>query len=308
MSWTSLLKQWTLVALLVLLADRLIGALLLPLYAPDRPAWRAGQLDVNHAYGHLRSAVLARADMLIVGSSRALTNYQDELLSRELGLRVYNAGSPGMGVLQARATLALARRFHPVRYLLLDEVFIPKEDRMIHQLEPWLDSHPVVNEVLQSDWRERLKTRSYAYRCGGSVFDLAQDYGKAGRPWGYQALQEISARPPDLRPNLPARLPDWFPEQLDALAQDCQKGGVTLILCASPTLTPISPEQPVAMAYQRLAQRYHLWQLPAPSLPADQDYFFDTIHLNRQGAELFTGELAVNLRGIKNSSQKKESE
>ncbi|MCP6341459.1 hypothetical protein NL462_27265, partial [Klebsiella pneumoniae] len=84
---------------------------------------------------------------------------------RELKLRVFNAGSPGMGVLQARATLALARRHHPVRFLVLDCVFVPNEDRMVHQLEPWLGSDPVVDEVLAGDWREWLKTRSFAYRC-----------------------------------------------------------------------------------------------------------------------------------------------
>lgn len=305
MSWTSLTKQWALVLLLVVLADRLLGGLLLPLYAPERPAWRSGEVSVNHAYGHLRAAVLARADMLIVGSSRAITNYQDEALSRELGMRVYNAGSPGMGVLQARATLALARKQYPVRYLLLDEVFIPNEDQMIRQLEPWLDSDPVISELLAGDWRQWLKTRSYAYRCGGSLFDLVQDYGKSTPRWGYQNLQEIDARNPDLRPNLPRELPDWFLRNLDALARDCGAVNVQLILCASPTWEPVSPEQSLARAYRQLAEKFKLWQIAPEDLPADHEYFFDPVHLNQHGAKVFTASLARKLESIRKDPEVK---
>ena len=306
-SFKRLGRDLLLIFLLVVLGDVLVGWLVVPLFQPERAGrFRAGEPDPKHPYGLLRSAVLSEADLLILGSSRALAHYDDRLLSEKLGVRAYNAGSPGLGLLQARATFAMAQKHHPVRYVLFDLVYVPREDHMIHRLEPWLGSDPVVDQVLDSsDWRDRLKMRSSAYRCGGSLFDLLQDYGKSPARWGFRPKtgELLNALPPQLEePASALELPAYYPKNLEAFADEVEAAGARLIFVESPSWQLSAPEVPTTAlraATLKVSQshRIPILKMGLNELPqlAQPQRFSDAFHLNANGAEEFSLRLAQKL-------------
>jgi hypothetical protein len=312
-SFKTLVRDLLLILALLWLGDWLVGRFVVPLFAPEAaPRFRSGNPDPNRPYGLLRSAALARADLLILGSSRALAHYDDQLLSQALGLRAYNAGSPGFGLLQARITFALAQKQHPVRYVLFDMVYVPREDRMIHRLEPWLGNDPVVAQVLASpDWRDRLKMRSHAYRCGGSLFDLVADYGKSPATWGFRPKQgELTAPPGDSEiSESNEALPAYYGSHLEEFARQVKGAGAQLIFVESPSWRqsyPGVPTRALRQCYERVAREHQipLLKLGLQELPqlAYSRYFSDVFHLNASGAGEFSRVLAARLKRLKDKS------
>jgi hypothetical protein len=307
MTWSSLLRRLLAVGICVTLFDLAVGQLVLPLFAPTRaPVFRAGQCNLDHAYGNMRSAALSPAEVWIMGSSRASAHYDDELLSRRLKKQVYNAGAPGMGVMQARATWALANPDRRVKLVILDAVFIETERDLIRRLEPWLGTAPVVEEiVLRGDWKEELKTTSRAYRCGGSLFVLVEDYGLPGQRYGYQSHKGVLTTdlPFEAEPETGGRpVPDWFAEQLEKFITEVQSAGAELVMVESPAWRSESADAAGAgmrELYRKLAEKHGLpfWCLNLRELPrlADARYFSNIYHLNQQGSQIFTDALAVKL-------------
>jgi hypothetical protein len=308
-NWKSVAREFALVWFLLFLADRAVAAWLLPLFAPDRvTATRPGTLRSSTAYGNLRAMVHVTPDVLILGSSRALSNYNDALLSERSGRAVYNGGCDGSGLLQARAAFAVASARRHISVVVLDLVFLPRENAQIRRLEPWMGTHPVIDDLLQPrDWRDRCKSWSAAYRCGGSLAELVQDYGKLPRPHGYlpRIAAWTAAGPPQLleRPN-GLQLPPWYWENLEKFAGEVHAAGSRLILVESPTwvreradIPGLAVQPHVEWAAQR---KIAFWRLGLNELPRlrSASYFADPLHLNDYGAQVFGTELAVRLSSL----------
>lgn len=300
MTWQKLARDWLIVAVLLFGLDKLVGALVLPLYLDLGAAvTRAGMVNKSHAYGYLRAATLADPEVLILGSSRAVSNYNDELLGRRLGKRVYNAGCAGMGLLQARDTFALLRKSGKVRLVILDIADMPRENITIRRMEPWTGVEPAIDDSMDLGWREWVKTRSHAYRCGATLFELWEDYGKGApvsgfEPWPGEVKGSANQT---FSYNQPA--PGWFEHNLKKFVDEVQSSGAGLVFVESPCwrkdLT-LGSAGNVERLFYNVAQKSQVplirLSLEKATALARNRYFGDPFHLNRDGADIFSDLLA----------------
>ena len=282
-------------------AGRLLGfALLLVLL--DAGAGRL--LDALHAtvgegqlVGVVNSAIHARADVLVLGASTALHHYDDRALTERLGLRAFAAGVDGRGVVFSRGLLALATAAHPPRLVVLDVSYSDRDRTSAQLLSPYYGRNAVVSGILGRDWRNRVKLTSRAYRYNGLVLAILANRATPPMTWGFEPLD--GALPADAAPGGSAR-PDrgfgpWFGRELRQLVADARGHGARIVFVESPTWG--GRVGPQAMAeFERVAREldvpfHHLTPEHCPEL-ARAALYRDRVHLNRQGAGIFTRRVA----------------
>src|ERR1044071_8501928 len=93
---TRLLRRSLILLLILVVADRLIGAGL------ERMFYRQHHGD-DAVTGYTLDST--KEDLLVFGSSRASHHYHTRLLERELGVSVYNCGRDEMGITYTTAVL-----------------------------------------------------------------------------------------------------------------------------------------------------------------------------------------------------------
>jgi hypothetical protein len=289
--------------------DRMLTASMLHLSTGEFGVWnRIVQGSIN-------------ADVVISGSSRALTHYDPRVLQPLLGRSVFNIGLNG-----SQTDMQLARL---QTYLLHNR----KPSLVIHNLDtfslqvthgevydpsqyvPYLDQAPLYEALARVDsdvWRWRqLPLYGYATQdmrlnwVRGLLDWIApprEDTHVAGftpRDWAWRDdFERFRARHPqgvhiDVEPR--------GEQQLEALARVCREEGIRLVLAFSPEYAQMQAittnRLDIVRRFEALAQRNGALFLDFSdsALVADRRYFYNSQHLNAQGAALFSRELAQRL-------------
>jgi hypothetical protein len=92
-------------------------------------------------------------------------------------------------------------------------------------------------------------------------------------------------------------------DDLNELADICRTKNIQLILVYSPEYYPmqklVNNRREIFGKFEELARRAHapLWDYSDSSICKSQDYFSNSQHLNRHGAEAFSVELGARLAG-----------
>src|SRR5215213_10610304 len=87
--------------LFVIVCDRVAGIVLNRLQE---------RITTGDMVGHINNGMRAKADILILGTSRAKHGYDDRLLSELLQQRVFNAAAGGEALLYAKGMYGLVRK------------------------------------------------------------------------------------------------------------------------------------------------------------------------------------------------------
>lgn len=293
LDWSRLAKRLAIFAAVAVSLDLAIGLGLAALL----PHVYAGQ-----QVGVINNAIDAEADVVILGSSHAMRGFDDEALTRTLGLRVHNAGLDGRGVLFARGMLALITQRHPPKFVVLDMTFADKQRSNAYAFAPFYGRSPTVDALLvEGDWRERVKLVSRSFRMNSVALAILANLFVERRAWGFEpatgSLAPTARR--DDHPERPPAHPDPFVEQnLMALVEDARAHGARVVFTESPTYGDPRPADVRAM-YQRVAERLGV---PILALSEDEmasfgpEQFKDRGHLNRAGAERFSALIGERLR------------
>lgn len=291
LTWRRLAARLAGFAALMLCLDFAIGTGLAALL----PHVRSGQ-----QIGAVNNALAAAADVVILGSSHAQRGYDDEALSRMLGVRVHNAALDGRGVRFARALLALICARHPPKLVVLDVSFSYHERDRLYGLAPFYGRSALVDRLLvDGDWRRRVKLASRSFRMNGVPLAIAANLFAETRPWGFEPLAGRLADDlePDPNGRPPARLDAEVERSLLALVGEARQCGATLVFAESPTYGAYRPAD-VREMYARVSEAEHVprLELDAEALarlgPAQ---FSDPGHLNGEGAAIVTAALAARL-------------
>jgi hypothetical protein len=106
-----LLKNIVLLLLLTVLADRLIGTALEALFYKQ-----------HHGDDYITIEVMdsTKADIIVVGSSRASHHYISDTIEKYTGLSVFNGGRDNMGIHYTKATIREMLKRHTPKYIVLD--------------------------------------------------------------------------------------------------------------------------------------------------------------------------------------------
>jgi hypothetical protein len=271
-------------ALALALLDAAIGMGLDRLYATVG----RGQL-----IGMIHSAIAARADVLLLGASTVRHHLDDRALTERLGVRVFNTGLDGRGVMFSRGLLALVRRSHAPKLVVMDVNYSDRDHSSARLLAPFYHRDPVVDQVLTWNWRERLKLVSHAYRYNGLLFPMLTNLNTPPMRWGFEPLD--GSVPDTARFGGPLRggggFGPWYGVELRKLVSEARAGGARIIFVESPTWG--AKVAPAAIAeYERVSREMNVpyYRLTPDRVPElnQASLYYDRAHLNRRGAALFT--------------------
>jgi hypothetical protein len=268
--------------------DQGIGRALLAIH----PSIRSGQL-----VGRANATIASQADVLLLGASTLLHNYDDRQLSDLLGVRVFNSGIDGRGLLFSRGLLALAAEKHRPRLVVFDVSYREGERGAAELLAPFYGRNRVVDGILGTTWRERVKLSSLSFRFNGLVLAMLTNRGKPAPEYGFEPLDgSLSPATQPFGSARPARdFGPWFADQLGQLVADSRAMGARIVFVESPTWGgPVAPQVLAACDSVARGMDVPFLRIVPEHYPelARAELYKDRVHLNRAGAEKFTALLA----------------
>lgn len=293
LDWRQLATRLGVFAVVVVLLDLAIGLGLAALL----PRVHAGQ-----QVGVINKAIEAEADVVILGSSHAMHSYDDEALTRLLGIRVHNAGLDGRGVLFARGMLALISQRHAPKLVVLDVTFADRDRSNAYAFAPYYGRSPIVDALLtDGDWRERVKLMSRSFRMNSVALAILGNLFTDSHEWGFEGVTgqlAATARITDLPEPALVNPKPFVEENLVALVEEARLRGAEVVFTESPTFGNPRPADALAL-YERVAARKGVpfIKIETEELPGFGPALFkDRGHLNRTGAEIFTAAIGERLR------------
>jgi hypothetical protein len=260
------------------------------------------------------------ADIVISGSSRALTHYQSKIIEDITGRRTFNIGRNGsqtdMQLAFLKAYLKNNRKPELVIHNL--DLFSFQTSKEIYdpaQYMPFLDQAPIYDAILQvypDVWKWKYLPL-YGY--------IAEDMRFS---WllGVKALFGIQPREDHIQGFLPRHTrwtgdfekyrddnPDGVHTEIEIqgvrdveeLVALCKEAGVPLLLVYSPEYHEMQTlERNRDEVFNKIHEICHrfdvpLWDYSGSPISQDRAYFYNSQHLNAVGARVFSSELAHRL-------------
>jgi hypothetical protein len=308
-----LIKNSCFLLLLLVLADRLTGNMLEHFFYKQ-----------HHGDDYITIQVLdsTKADILIMGSSRASHHYIPDSITRHTGIACYNGGRDNMGIHYTRACLhEVFKRYRP-SFVILD--IIPYNFILDNQhnekyfdvqtavLLPFCNKHQgLYHHVRQIDelevWKARL-IKTYAFNSlAGTIVQNAFTRLGHKQDKGYEPLygqidsvnygKQIFAFP-SIRAGIDTSA---FRILQDCLSM-CREQGVKAIISFSPFYFPYKHEEKLMNEFYRLGKDFDATIVDYSSDTAFAQkprFFYDELHLNHDGASRFSHQIAVQIQAMK---------
>lgn len=248
-------------------------------------------------------------DILIMGSSRGMYNYDADMIRDSMHLSCYACGFEGMGIITNYALYCRIMKRHHPRYIIYDVYY--KTDLMQHKdnstylslLKPYHSDNTVKEMMNRIDSKQKFKTLSDFYNYNSVFLQMIQDCIhptlSAGNN-GYRPIDRTSFH--RLKEEETYTHYDYDTLKiyyLERLIKE-SKGKTKLIFVISPffRITKGIDYQ----ALQALCDKYDVPLLNYSSygwFGHDSSLFADNIHLNRKGAEVFSKVIIKELKQYK---------
>lgn len=261
------------------------------------------------------------ADIVISGSSRALNHYDPRRLTEATGLSAFNIGLNGSQTDMQLARLRAYLRHNRAPRLLIHNLDLfslqvsPGEVFDPAQYGPYLDERTLYEALARIDedaWKWRMLPL-YTYAVEDMRFtwikglaalagwrpaeDHAEGYLPQHRSWTGEFIRWREDHPHGVLVPV-QREGERALEELLAL---CRRKGIAVLLVYSPEYHEVQPltlnRRAVFERFARLASRHGatLWDWSESPISRDPRHFYNSQHLNAQGADLFSRELAARL-------------
>jgi len=282
------LKKFVLLAVLLLILDFSIGALLKHYYFKQK--FNSTTYIINDA----------KENFLVFGSSRAKHHYVPPVFSNKLNVSVFNCGRDGRLMIYDMALVtAILKRYTP-KYLIMDlnpnELSVSEEGKL-SSLLPYHDN-PAIKKYLQYNskfeyWK--LLSRIYPYNSNigkGETLDKTYDKGyvKFLTVMRYHKITPFTYHNEHINQNRIKLLGDFI--------QQLQKRNIKITIVVSPCYNTFANNEPNIKAFEDLCTRYkNVTFFNYENSPAFSDYklYKDDYHLNDVGAHKFSDDLAAKL-------------
>ena len=247
-------------------------------------------------------------DVLIFGSSRAYRHYDTRIISDTLGLSCFNCGQTGQGFIYNYALLMKVLRHHRPHLIIYD--IYPTADllqgdniRYIKELRPYHKDMDIRDVILKVDASERYKMNSQMYCfndiCNEILLDFFSMIPTEESFHGYVPThKKRMTKPEKIEISSECLQPDslklFYARKFIELAKT-----TNVVLTMSPFLYG-GNEQSRYLAL-KLSEDFKIPFLDYSStlnFLGNNDYFYDNIHMNSEGACEFTKEIVSNLKKI----------
>lgn len=245
-----------------------------------------------------------RHDVLILGSSRAHHHYDAPFLRDTLGVDVYNAGFDGNGAVLADGVLEMVLNRYKPQLVLFDvepdfDVNVYEKDnhhtRYIKNLKPYYREggvSEIIKDVSMDEWR---KVQSGLIRYNTEILGMAVDnlIDRGMDRRGFQSLSGKMEKDPEPKAPKKEELDPFKLAYVEKLIVLCQSNDVPLVLVGSPKYgktdsEALRPVKDIANKYEVPFLDYYA----DPSFMAHKEWFKEPMHLNSEGARVFSKMIA----------------
>jgi hypothetical protein len=281
---------------IVAVLDFSVGKVLKYFYFKQKTGY---QYRINYALNQ------SKADIYILGSSRAMHHYDPLLITQKTGMKCYNAGENGMNLLYSYLIFnGIIERHNPQIFILELNVddFIKTEtsyDRLSVML-PYYNAHPEFSEILYKRSKlEKLKLVSQIYPFNSDILQII--YGniaennaesKSKDFEGYIPLTGEWDKAHDVLKNLKTDKTDTFKlQKFEEMIRIAQKKNIRMVITVSPVYGVCEKPLTSIILAEEICKKHNV-----PFLINYQNKYFltrpflfkDPSHLNKKGAELLT--------------------
>jgi hypothetical protein len=254
------------------------------------------------------------ADVLILGSSRAVKHIAPKIIDTILNVHSYNLGKDGIGFLiqNCRFKTYLRNNKRP-RYIIhsLDERTLCKVSVLFNSKEyiPYLEDTLVRKSTSGCNgsfnkWHYSIPLFKYNNALPSLIRPLLWMTGfkeQNKRYKGYLPEQQ-TWQPKVLTKKSLRKIDTEITKEFEAYLMFCKKENINLILVYTPEYIEgqkvTTNRNELFNLYRQYATTYNLpfFDYSNDSLSYDKSLFYDFIHLNKKGSELFTTKLAHDLK------------
>ncbi len=278
----------------VLILDQLIGVTLRNYYFTSS----SGEMyQTTYAMDSIK------ADVLILGSSRANHHYIPKMIEDQLGMSCYNAGKDGNFLFYSYAVFKSVQKRYRPKIIILDINPLEMQGYQYYDrlstLQPYYSNKPELRKLidLKSSF-EKIKILSSIYPFNSMFIKLVQ--GNLTRSLksedtlkGYQPLygSNINGIEPGEKHNVENTALDSNKIKiLTKMAVECHKLGIQLLIVKSPLFSKQDQSKADSIIYN-IAESNQTVFLNYGNLPMfmkEPSFFKDRGHLNNTGAKIFT--------------------
>lgn len=258
-------------------------------------------------------------DVLIYGSSRARVHFDPRIFKSELGISAYNMGMDGHNFLMLKARHdAILRNNNPPRLIVLSVDYYTLNKR-----EDLYNSNQFLPYILEPEIRKT--TREYK---GFDVYDynfpMVRYIGRQGMV--IEGFRAMLGKPLVAHETYNGFVPQFLPwdNKLETLIKqgqkyktsieeryvtllrnffaDSRKRGINVLMVYAPEYIKgqqfVQGREKMMEVFQRLSreQKVTFWDFSNDELSRDKGLFYNALHLNARGAELFTRKFVDMLR------------
>lgn len=263
-----------------------------------------------------------KADIIIIGSSRAYVHFSPQIIEVTTNLSSYNLAVNGSAPLTQKSKLDFFLANNPAPKILIQnvDIFLLLKERHIFEKEqffPYLNQPSISEHLKKIDsniWLENT-IPLYKYRGFRNIFFLGlQSYlgllekpqvnkykGYAGvdAQWN-QDFSKFKEENSELVYNQENLIFGF--NYLKDLITEYKKKNIEIILVQSPLyfeLQNIMPQKDsITNRFSEIANKsgIQFWDYYDDSLCINKKYFYNSTHLNKLGSEIFSKQLAVKLK------------
>ena len=246
----------------------------------------------------------------VLGNSRAKNNYDPDILGKKLKKSVLNLGCEGMVLMYDRAVMdLLLQKYTPELFIVNIEALSIVGTRIFHlsrikALTPFIDKSPVLRKMIY-DFSpfERLKYLVQSYRYNGKAFPiLYNNIVKDKSGMGFKPRQGTLKKgaPQAEYVKDPTGIHEYMVGILCAIIRQAKESGVKIVFVNTPFWRSDFKINPAFIQRRDYLERlfreenvpYLTINLENTPQFHDPTLFKDYVHLNEQGARIFSDMLA----------------
>ncbi len=248
-----------------------------------------------------------KADVLIIGSSRANHHYIPKMIQDSLNLSCYNAGMDGCVLLYQNAILKSVLKRYVPKVIILDFIGGLEDEElsydMLSMLTPYYDTHEEIREVVeQKSPFEKIKLLSNIYPHNSEVYNILRNTNHSNKRVtdnGYKPEEGVWQKEMD---TIKTVIPYEFDKTILAANKEflhlAKNSGAKVIVIYSPIYLSFKQKQEIDFMKKLCKeQKIPFWDFSNDSLFLNnKKYFKDVKHLNHIGASLYTNIIIEKLK------------
>lgn len=273
----------------VFVIDRAVGVVCDYLYSHAKGG------DTKHTYDVFNNVT---ADIIILGSSRALHHYVPSIIEDSTGLSCYNCASDNQGIINMFGRYKMIAKRKKPKYVICEilpslDIFKDVDDiKYLNSFKPFRDNPELAEIIKDYSPLEYFKTNSHIYRYNTSIFQILKDYTTSGRIYAGKGFSPSNGKmnyTPERHKEIIGEVDTFKVRYIHKLIEATKKDNVDLILSASPLYGAETDG-----SYVLLKEICKEKQIPFitfytdSSLNRNKKFFKDRAHLNKTGAYEYT--------------------